>query len=94
MESLAGLPGAEVVVAGLRDLEAGTPSIEALLVSIGAPRLRRQGVAIDRVEPDAEHQPAALRETFEAIVPLLYRYPAIDPASFRTSVDDLLRSLT
>lgn len=43
-------------MAGLRDLEAGTPSMAALLVSIGAPRLRQQGVAIDRVESDPEHR--------------------------------------
>ena len=38
-------------------------------------------------------QPSLLRETFDAIEPQLYRYPAVDPASFRASVEDLLRSL-
>jgi len=51
-----GLPGAELVVAGLRDLEAGIESAPALLVSIGAPRLKRFGVAIARVEADPEHR--------------------------------------
>ena len=37
------LPGAELVEAGLRDLERGIESREALLVSIGAPRLARLG---------------------------------------------------
>jgi len=40
------LPGAELVTKGLSDLSAGLPTIEALLVLIGAPRLRRAGVAV------------------------------------------------
>lgn len=35
--------------------------------------------------------PASLRETFAAIEPELYRYPAIDPPSFRQAVDELTR---
>jgi hypothetical protein len=38
-----GLPGSDLVEGGLRDLERGVESIEALLVSIGAPRLARLG---------------------------------------------------
>ena len=37
------LPGADLVRDGLRDLAAGVESAEALLVLIGAPRLRRLG---------------------------------------------------
>lgn len=37
------LPGAELVREGLRDLESGVESVPALLVLIGAPRLRRLG---------------------------------------------------
>jgi hypothetical protein len=40
------LPGAELVEAGLRDLAEGVESSEALLVSIGAPRLARLGYAV------------------------------------------------
>jgi hypothetical protein len=40
------LPGAELIARGIEDLDSGCPSIEALLVSIGAPRLRRAGVAV------------------------------------------------
>ena len=50
-----GLPGADLVAAGVRDLEAGVPSVAALLVSIGAPRLRRAGIRLRRVEPNPEH---------------------------------------
>ncbi len=37
------LPGADLVEKGLDDLREGTASIEALLVSIGRPRLLRLG---------------------------------------------------
>lgn len=37
------LPGAELIREGLRDLEAGVESVPALLVLVGAPRLRRLG---------------------------------------------------
>lgn len=60
MSSLTGLPGAEFVGEGLRDLERGIVSVPALLVSIGAPRLRRSGLAIPRVEPEPEHRLYAL----------------------------------
>jgi hypothetical protein len=38
------LPGGDLVAKGLRDLAASRETEEALLVSIGAPRLRRQGL--------------------------------------------------
>jgi hypothetical protein len=37
------LPGGDLIQAGLDDLRAGRESIAALLVAIGAPRLRRLG---------------------------------------------------
>ena len=46
------LPGAELILTGLRDLDAGIASAPALLVSIGAPRLAQLGVPIARVEPN------------------------------------------
>ncbi len=65
MSPFAGLPGAEFVADGLRDLERGVVSVPALLVSIGAPRLRRLGVAIPRVEHQPEHRLyAQLQEQF------------------------------
>jgi hypothetical protein len=36
-------------------------------------------------------EPQRLRELFEAVVPRLHRYPAIDPASFRKRLDEALR---
>ncbi len=52
---LTALPGADLVRHGLRDLERGAETIEALLVAIGAPRLRRLGFRIAGL-PDAEHR--------------------------------------
>ncbi len=40
------LPGAELVDAGVEDLRAGRETVEALLVSIGASRLRAAGVDV------------------------------------------------
>jgi hypothetical protein len=48
------LPGADLVETGLEDLTRGIRSVEALLVSIGAPRLRRIGVAVPRGIPNPE----------------------------------------
>jgi hypothetical protein len=40
------LPGADLVSQGLADLDRGIESLEALLVSIGAPRLRELGIDV------------------------------------------------
>lgn len=40
------LPGADLIREGLRDLEAGVESVPALLVLVGAPRLRGLGIEI------------------------------------------------
>ena len=40
------LPGAELIEAGIEDLRRSVESVPALLVSIGAPRLRGLGLAI------------------------------------------------
>jgi hypothetical protein len=52
------LPGFSLIATGLRDLENGVESAEALLVLIGRERLRRAGVAVPRVgeTPDVEHR--------------------------------------
>ncbi|MGH2372197.1 MAG: hypothetical protein ACRDIC_01780, partial [bacterium] len=55
MESEA-LPGDEYVRAGLNDLARGIESVPALLVSIGAPRLRRLGFAVENPIPSPEHR--------------------------------------
>lgn len=48
------LPGGDLIEEGLRDLDHGLASTAALLVSIGAPRLRRLGFSIERPIPGPE----------------------------------------
>lgn len=53
---LKALPGADLVQRGVADLSSGVESEQALLVSIGAPRLRSVGVELSSPIPDAEHK--------------------------------------
>jgi len=50
------LPGADLIQRGVADLGSGVESAEALLVSIGAPRLRSVGVELSAPIPDPEHK--------------------------------------
>lgn len=50
------LPGGELIAQGLDDLSRGLESVPALLVSIGAPRLRQLGVPVPRPIPNPEHR--------------------------------------
>ncbi len=51
------LPAHEYVEAGIQDLNRGVESVAALLVSIGAPRLRQLGLPVpDHVLPSPEHR--------------------------------------
>jgi hypothetical protein len=43
-----GLPGGEIVDAGIAALARGEESVESLLVSLAAPRLKREGVPLPR----------------------------------------------
>ena len=53
----AALPGAELIAEGLRDLAAGRHSRAALVVLIGAPRLRRLGIHVPVADVDnPEHR--------------------------------------
>lgn len=49
-----GLPGGDLIDAGLADLTEERPSLESLLVSIAAPRLRREGVPVGSELADPE----------------------------------------
>jgi hypothetical protein len=42
----AALPGGDIIDAGLQDLRDGRETIAALLVAIGAPRLRQLGLQV------------------------------------------------
>jgi hypothetical protein len=51
------LPGGTLIEEGLADLARGVESVPALLVSIGAPRLARLGVALpERPVAEPEHR--------------------------------------
>jgi len=75
------LPGADLVEAGLRDLEAGRETVPALLVLVGAPRLARLGVPVPagRVA-DPEHR-------------LYARLAAEEPGSAHSRYNALIRRL-
>ena len=55
-ETFAALPGADLIVKGLSDLEHGIESVESLLVSIGAARLSRLGLLQSTAFPSPEHR--------------------------------------
>lgn len=54
MTDIANLPGADLIEQGLRDLEQGVETVESLLVSMSAPRLRALGMVIAAPIADAE----------------------------------------
>lgn len=59
-EADSALPGGDIVAAGLADLARGEETAAALLVSIGAPRLRRIGFALNQPLADPEARLYAL----------------------------------
>lgn len=58
-------PGGDLIGAGLADLSSGVASIGALLVSIGAPRLRRIGIVVPPVISDPEDRLYGLLAQFD-----------------------------
>ena len=55
------LPGNDLIAAGLGDLQAGRETIAALLVAVGAPRLRQLGLELPKdLPPEPEHRLYAL----------------------------------
>jgi hypothetical protein len=54
------LPGSDLIARGILDLSRGIESVEALVVSIGAPRLRTIGLPVARAFPDPERRLYAL----------------------------------
>lgn len=91
-------PGAELVEAGLADLERGIESVEALLVSIGAPRLAALGLVPRSTFPSPEHRlyerlriedPAGAHSRYNALVARLVSF---ERAAERASSDALGKS--
>lgn len=62
-ESFAGLPGADLIAAGLRDLAQGRETEASLLVQIGAPRLRQLGFVVPSHDAPEHRLYAVLQET-------------------------------
>ena len=58
------LPGAELVARGVEDLKRGKLTVEALLVAVGAPRLRAAGLSVPKA-PGWPPEPE--RALYEAI---------------------------
>ena len=56
------LPGGDLIEAGLRDLRDGEFTAEALLIAVGAPRLRGAGMALPAAADEPEHPELALYE--------------------------------
>ncbi len=75
------LPGGELVAKGLEDLARSSETVEALLVSIAAPRLRALGLPVERPLPEPEHR-------------LYERLAREDPDSAHSRYNALLRRLT
>jgi hypothetical protein len=74
------LPGADLVRQGCRDLEQRVRTAASLLVSLGAPRLRRIGIPVADPFPDPEHELYAL-------------LAAEDPATAHSRYNALVRRL-
>jgi hypothetical protein len=55
-DGLRHLPGGDLIAAGLADLARGEVTVPALLVSIGAPRLRRLGYSVPAPHPEPEQR--------------------------------------
>ena len=74
-------PGGDLVAKGLTDLACSSVTVEALLVSIAAPRLAEMGVFVGAPLPDPEHR-------------LYERLAGEDPDSAHSRYNALLRRLT
>jgi hypothetical protein len=74
-------PGADLVAQGLEDLSRGVESVPALVVSIGAPRLRQIGVPVpESTLPEPEHR-------------LYFLLARTDPDSAHSRYNALIRRL-
>jgi hypothetical protein len=78
--NLEAYPGGDLVQEGLADLARGAETIPALLVSIGAPRLRRIGLAVPEGFPSPEDR-------------LYERLSETDPDSAHSRYNALVRRL-
>lgn len=74
-------PGEDIIKEGIKDLEEGRETVNSLLVSIGAPRLRRIGLTLpDTIVDSPEHR-------------LYDRLSETDPNSAHSRYNALIRRL-
>jgi hypothetical protein len=79
-KNLPAWPAWDVIESGIADLSRGVESVPALLVSIGAPRLRRLGFPVPPALPSPEHR-------------LYQRLQGSDPDSAHSRYNALIRRL-
>lgn len=77
------LPGADLIREGLRDLASGVESVPALLVLVGAPRLRDLGLDVTDPFPRHDHPEHRLYD----------RLAADDPDDAHSRYNALIRRL-
>ena len=83
------MPGADLVEQGLRDVAAGRESEAALLVLIGAPRLRRLGLVVSAPPPEwfaTPHDPSPEHRLYALLV-------RVDADSAHSRYNALIRTL-
>jgi hypothetical protein len=90
------LPGGDLVQAGLEDLRAGRETSVALLVAIGAPRLRQLGIEVPTIEtPEhrlydllARDEPDSAHSRYNALIRRLVSFErALECASARAATE-------
>ena len=74
MEVSDALPGADLIRAGLRDIAEGKDSIEALLVLVGAPRLRRIGFDVPDTLPLARFDAGLMEQALTNVLENVARH--------------------
>jgi hypothetical protein len=96
MADWAELPGGDLVQAGLDDLRTGRETPAALLVAIGAPRLRHLGIDVPEVEtPEhrlydllARDEPDSAHSRYNALIRRLVSFErALECASARAATE-------
>ena len=86
---ITGLPGADLVEQGLRDIAAGYETEAALLVLIGEPRLRRLGLVVSEPPPEwsaTPHDPSPEHRLYAQLA-------RSDPDSAHSRYNALIRTL-
>jgi hypothetical protein len=101
------LPGEDLIEAGVRDLREQRETVAALLVAIGAPRLRRLDVDLPDVLPEdperrlyellAKDEPDSAHSRYNALIRRLVSYEraaeCVKGITLRTKLEEFLTTL-